>query len=543
MSASVNDLFDVAIVGYGPVGQALAIALAQHGHRVLVVERWPEPYALPRAVSYDHETARILQSLGVAEAASAVAVAAERYEWRNAAGRVLLAFDGLDRMALSGWPDRLGFCQPELERVLDARVRSFTPQVTVLQGWTVMALHDGGEHVTLQAQATGSAGEPAKEFAARYVVGCDGASSFVRAAMGSDYQDLGFSADWLVVDVQPNDPSRWSNALVQVCDPARPTTDVMGGPARRRLEFMRLPGETLADMNTAETAWRLLGPIGWHAGNATLERHAVYTFRGCLARTWRAGRVLLAGDAAHLTPPFAGQGLCAGLRDAMALAWRLDLVLRGRARADLLDSYGEERAVHARRFIDFAIELGNVICVLDPAAAAGRDAFMLGEGANVEAKFPDAGLPASGLVRTGDAHAGALSMQARVGVDGRIGRFDDLVGGGFVLLGLDHDPAAALDASQRDFLGRLGVRAVGIGSGAAVDDVDGDYRRWFGQLGCRAVLTRPDFYLFGAGEARTLVEALQRCEPFSGPRQARSASRDVPSSRASADLSFTPSLR
>ena len=218
-----------------------------------------------------------------------------------------------------------------------------------------------------------------RELRARFAVGCDGANSFVRERIGSGWHDLGFQFDWLVVDVLPSDPA-WSGPLNwQLCDPARPTTLVSGGPGRRRWEFMRLPHESADELDGEDAAWRLLAPWGVHPGNAKLERHAVYSFRARWADRWRSGRALLAGDAAHLMPPFAGQGMCAGLRDAANLAWKLDLVLRGAAHEALLDSYASERAPHVSAMIELSVALGRVICVADPAEAAARDPRMSAE--------------------------------------------------------------------------------------------------------------------------------------------------------------------
>nr|WP_316745582.1 FAD-dependent monooxygenase [Streptomyces sp. MK7] len=165
--------------------------------------------------------------------------------------------------------------------------------------------------------------------------------------MRTSVTDLGFKYDWLVLDVMPRDRDRaWTPRNLQLCDPARPTTAVVGGPGRRRWEFMRLPGEPMAELQQAETAWKLLEPWDLHPDNATLERQTVYAFQARWADSWRDGRLLLAGDAAHQMPPFAGQGLCSGLRDAINLSWKLDLVLSGKADDSLLDTHTTERCQH-----------------------------------------------------------------------------------------------------------------------------------------------------------------------------------------------------
>ncbi|MFZ3117654.1 MAG: bifunctional 3-(3-hydroxy-phenyl)propionate/3-hydroxycinnamic acid hydroxylase [Variovorax sp.] len=508
------DLADVAIVGYGPVGQALALRLAQHGHRVVVVERWPALFGLPRAVGLDHEALRTLQALGIMAEFEPRTSLSKVYEWRNAAGEVLLAFPGLHEMGISGWSKGAGFSQPVLERILDERVRNeHAGQVRLMQGRAVVGLQERPGHVVLETRrGAGPEGEGQVErIAARYVVGCDGAGSFVRGALGTAMEDLAFAADWLVVDLQPRDASQCNDDLIQVCDPRRPTTMVSGGPGRCRFEFMMLEGERKEDFNNAAAAWSLLAPLGWNPSNAVLERHTVYTFRAAVAQTWRRGRLMIAGDAAHMTPPFAAQGLCAGLRDVASLAWRLDMVLRGRASEALLDGYSDERRVHARALVEFAVELGKIICLLDPVAAEARDR-QLREAREARKEEQD-GMPAprlgdSPLLRAGDPQAGSLSVQGRIRCFGRIGRFDDLIGNGFVLIGDGHDPASRLGSAQRAFLHELGIRNIGVGPSCSAQDVDGTYRRWFDTLQCSAVLVRPDFYVYGAGEADELVGAL-----------------------------------
>ena len=212
---------------------------------------------------------------------------------------------------------------------------------------------------------------------ARWLVGADGANSFVRETSGISRRDLGFQERWLVVDAEPHDMGALAHLPIasQRCDPARPTTIVQSGPRHRRWEFMLLPDEQPSDFDDPERVWSLLEP--WYRpADGPLTRSAVYEFRSMLADQMRKGHVLLVGDAAHLTPPFLGQGLCSGLRDAANVAWKLDLVLRGLASERLLDTIEAERQPQNEAMIRLAIELGKVLCQLDPQAAAERDAML-----------------------------------------------------------------------------------------------------------------------------------------------------------------------
>ncbi|MFN7150468.1 MAG: bifunctional 3-(3-hydroxy-phenyl)propionate/3-hydroxycinnamic acid hydroxylase, partial [Microthrixaceae bacterium] len=285
---------DVAIVGAGPVGLTLAVLLAQRGRSVVVLERFPEPYRLPRAVHFDDEVGRLLQSCGIGDQLRAVSEPAEVYEWRNGAGTTLLRF-GRIGTGPSGWPFSSMFCQPELEATIEARVDELA-SVEVRRGVTVGSLEQRDGVVELGCDG-------GRTVTARYVVGCDGANSTVRDLLGVDVDDRGFFYDWLIVDVHLDEPRVFDPINLQVCDPARPTTVVSGGPGRRRWEFMRLPAETVESLNDEERAWQLLEAWDVHPHNARIERHAVYTFQARVAQRWQVDRVLLAGDAAHLMPP------------------------------------------------------------------------------------------------------------------------------------------------------------------------------------------------------------------------------------------------
>lgn len=509
VSQRMRNDYDIAIVGYGPVGQTLAILLGQRGWTVAVFEKQPKAYPMPRAVHFDHEVARILQGAGLGGALSLLSEPADVYDWRNAAGETLLRIE-TNGPGPSGWPTANMFSQPHLEQQLDVRARGLAT-VSVNRGTEVTALEMEEEGVRLTiATADGS-----RSVRTRYVVGCDGANSFVRQQIGTTVTDLGFFFDWLIVDVVPHQPRLWDPINLQICDPARPTTVISGGPGRRRWEFMRLPGESIAELNTAETAWRLLAPWDLHPDNATLERHAVYTFQARWVDRWRDGRVLLAGDAAHQMPPFAGQGMCSGIRDAANLAWKLDLVLAGKADALILDSYASERSPHVRQMIDFSIELGKVICVADPSQAAVRDAAMIAAVRETGATppLPGPGL-GPGLLLADDPAAGHLFVQDEVRRGREVGRFDDVVGRGFTLLSPVANPAAALPADLARFFADVGGLAIHVGSDGDVQDLRGTYAKWFKLHGAEVVLQRPDYYVFGTArcldESASLVAKLRQ---------------------------------
>jgi hypothetical protein len=301
---------------------------------------------------------------------------------------------------------------------------------------------------------------------------------------------------------------------------------VSGGPGRRRWEFMRLPGESIEELNNEATAWRLLAPWEVRPDNARLERHTVYRFQARWVDGWRRGRVLLAGDAAHQMPPFAGQGMCAGARDAANLAWKLDLVLAGTAPESLLDSYEPERVQHVRLVIGASMELGKVICIADSDEAAARDRAMIAAAASGEQmRLPPAMPIGPGMTRDDDATAGQLFIQGRVRHAGATGLFDDVVGRGWILLAAAPEALTAVDGEARAFLSAIGGTAAALGAEVAdVADVDGTYRAWFAEHGVAAVLQRPDFYLFGsAPTAADVASLLAALREKLGARAARPA--------------------
>jgi len=515
MNASPNT--DVAIIGAGPVGTLLAILLGKCGKQVSLVERWPTIYDRPRAVTMDHEVARILATFGIdSDNDPAIAYHEELYYWKNADLEDLQIVDWKS-VSSSGWRVTYWFNQPELEaRLLD--IASTIESITLIRGWEAISIAQDNAGVSVDLQETQEIVGPngsRQSLRAKYLVGCDGANSSVREQLKIETIDKGYFFDWLILDMIPSEDYTVSPAQWQLCDPKRPTTLVPGGPGRRRWEFMVLPGESTDEIAKPESAWQLLEPWGLNPGNAELERSAVYRFQARWAKQWRVNRCLIAGDAAHLMPPFAGEGMCAGFRDAVALSWRLNAVVDGRLDDVVLDSYESERIHHAKHYIDFSQELGKIICITDPMEAAERDRSMKAE---LAARHHE---PITGdLVHLGEgvwcedtAGAGELSTQGVVEVNGKRDRFDQAVGQAWMVVGLDADPAAALSNEQLEKLKLLAGKTVVIGS-AEKDcdaiDVNGTYAAWLDEIDAKYFILRPDFYV--AATAKSAADVSKRFE-------------------------------
>ncbi|WP_084959875.1 bifunctional 3-(3-hydroxy-phenyl)propionate/3-hydroxycinnamic acid hydroxylase [Thermoactinospora rubra] len=480
----------VVIIGAGPTGLTAATLLGQYGVECLVFERWESIYPGPRAVALDDEVYRILARLGVRDEFAAISWPHRGLRLVDATLRVLAEFrrDGVGR---HGYPQGVMFDQPELEALLRRNLKQYGT-VTLRGGIEVNALaQDGsGVRVDVTDRATGRR----DSVRAAYVLGCDGANSVTRASIGAVMRDLKFTQHWLVVDVDTDaDLGQW-NGVHQVCDPVRPSTYMRLAKTRYRWEFRLAPGETADDYTEMTRLHPLISP--WTKGipveKLEIVRAAGYVSRAQVADRWRQGRVFLLGDAAHLTPPFIGQGMGAGLRDAMNLAWKLAGVLGGTLPETVLDTYQIERKSHARTLIGQARLLGTAMTAggglgnVIRHVVAPRLHLVPGLKQQVEHSQTPA-LRRSDLVVRPPLRrtlAGTLCPNTILD-DGR--RFDDVAAGRFTIV-----TATEPSTPQRAEIERCGAVLIAARPGS-------ELHRWLRKGRAHAVLVRPDGTVQRAG--------------------------------------------
>lgn len=488
--------FDVVIVGFGPAGATGANLLGGYGVRTLAIDRAHEVYEKPRAFALDHEIMRVLQNLGLADAILPHTAPFTPSEYYGADGQLIKRLGSIPPPYPLGWPPNMVFNQPPVEAALRRRAVEHAC-VEVELGTELIGLTQSADRVDLRLRdATGLT----RSVSARFAIGCDGASSTVRGLLDIAFEDLGFDEPWLVVDVLVDSitAAKLPQVSIQYCEPARPTTYLIGTPGHRRWEIMLLPGEDPRAMETQEQVWRLLAR--WLTPkDARIWRTASYRFHALVAREWRRGRVFLAGDAAHQQPPFIGQGMCQGVRDVANLAWKLRMALEGTAGDALLDTYAEERGAHVRRLTTAIKGIGRLICERDPAAARARDAKLLAEAGGEVRTQPRQHLipPLEGGFVASISHPanGTLFPQPTVRQADTAVLLDDIAGAGFrvILTGA----LAPATPEVNDLAARFGARVLCFDVAGGLQESGDVLARWFDKHACAAAIVRPDHYVYG----------------------------------------------
>jgi 3-(3-hydroxy-phenyl)propionate hydroxylase len=523
-----DKVWPVVVVGAGPNGLTTANLLARYGVDVLLIERNESTVQEPRAVSIDDESLRTMQAIGVVDAVVSRVVLGYGSDYFSAGGSCFLRVRPTAKEY--GYPRRNAFRQPVFEQQLRDYFCTHAVRETRSEVWFGTELIDfrkGSDAVdlVLRREDGGLA-----EVTTPYLVACDGGRSFVREKLGIKLSGSTFRERWLILDLEETrDHTRDTKVF---CDPARPCLSLPGPDGTRRFEFMLHDGETEPEVTSPDFANKLLKQHGEE--NTPLRRSRVYTFHARMADRWRDGRIFLVGDAAHLTPPFAGQGMNSGIRDAHNLAWKLAAVIQGRLGPRLLETYEQERRKHAWEMILLALRMGKVMMPRGLwSAFALQAAFRLlsvvppARAYFAEMKYKpkprfDAGFLMGGGKNGAAQLTGRLFPQPKVRFAGRDGLLDDFLGNGFALLSLPQTPPSLFDRLTAELwqplnLQRVAIRAPGDSTPApnglaVVVDVEGEFSRSVKTVPPGLALIRPDRYVAAYLPAENLEAGIREVD-------------------------------
>jgi 3-(3-hydroxy-phenyl)propionate hydroxylase len=509
MTGAEGDRVDVAVVGLGPCGLILTQLLAFEGLRVAAIDRSRLPIPYPRATHLDDETMRSFQTAGLAHLEKSFSLVGD-YNWYDAQWRLLMKMSMNRGRTEQGWQSDYMFHQPDFEAVLRGRAVSRDETRTYF-GWEAIELEQAGDELTLTLceassgqtqQVAGKThgkgardGAATRQVTASFVVGCDGANSFVRRALDCGQIDYGATHRSLIADILPFASSetlaggRFGRDSFIQAGIRNPLTYVAIVEPLLRFEEMLRPDDDTAAFDSVEHVHALLEP--WlQPDEYRILRADVYQWDALVAEHWQVGRVFLAGDAAHEMPPHLGQGMCSGVRDAMNLGWKLGRVVRGESSLELLETYESERRPHTTELVVQSAEMANHVEAVDPADMEPSD------GEATETAWPRPRLGPGIRADDDDAAAGRLSAQPTLETGEKL---DDVVGYRFALVA-DDGCLAGIGADTTRSLSELGVEVVGVSSGEAHD--------WLRDLDAAAVIVRPDRYVFGSARSSEELDAL-----------------------------------
>ncbi|WP_192553543.1 bifunctional 3-(3-hydroxy-phenyl)propionate/3-hydroxycinnamic acid hydroxylase [Pseudomonas sp. IzPS59] len=514
---------DVAIVGAGPVGLMIANYLGQCGVKVTLVEKLDSLIDYPRAIGLDDESLRTFQAVGLADAVLPHTTPWHAMRFLTPKGRCFA--DIQPKTDEFGWPRRNAFIQPLADRVLFDGLQRFD-NVKVLFNRELESFEQSDSAVVLNLKDQNGRGE---RLNARYLIGCDGGNSLVRRSLDISFEGKTAPNQWIVVDIA-NDPLGTPHVYL-CCDPVRPYVSAALPHGVRRFEFMVMPGETEAELSKPENMRKLLGKVLPNPDHIELIRSRVYTHNARLAGRFRQGRVLLAGDAAHIMPVWQGQGYNSGMRDASNLAWKLAMVIQGLAADSLLDSYEQERRDHAKAMIDLSVLAGHVLAPPKRWQGTLRDgvSWLLNYLPPVKRFFlemrfkPMPQYTKGALIAAQDSASpvGKMFIQPQVLTEaGERLLLDEVIGKHFAIIAWGCDPTWGLSAAQIEQWQALGTRFIQVlpdvqlkaasdaGKGVIrVGDSTGRIREWFAHGASSIALVRPDRFVAGLAIPQTVGQA------------------------------------
>jgi 3-(3-hydroxy-phenyl)propionate hydroxylase len=496
----MNTDYEVIIVGYGPVGVTAANLLGGMGVRVAVIEKEPSIYARARAISTDDEVLRIWQRIGLAERLKQDVLTGRPIDFVDARGRSFLSLAPADRG--NGHPPQAFIYQPALEQVLRDGVRRY-PNVEQFLGHecTAVGQDSGGVTVTVRDLGDGSV----HILRSAYLIAADGGASPIRTGLGVGFEGHTYQDRWVVIDTKVRRGWDTVDRLRFHCDPARPAVDCPTPLGHHRWEFPVLAGEDEKALVSHDYIWRLLSRYGRSPDEVEILRAVVYKHHVRFAERWRIGRIFLAGDAAHAMPPWIGEGMASGVRDAGNLCWKLAGVVRGELPADVLDSYETERKPHVRAMTKQAVRFGRIITERRPARTILRNVGfrLIGRVGPVHAHFremkwfPDP-RHRRGLLAPGGPAVGRHLPQPWVSTEsGERVRLDDVLGGRWFLLHIG--PARPWPAWVGGSVARLRVTPAGSAPApGTIVDADNVLIPWMRRHRATVLAVRPDIVVYAA---------------------------------------------
>lgn len=524
---AVQQSAQVAIVGAGPVGLMMANYLGQMGVEVLVVEKLDKLIDYPRAIGIDDEALRAMQSVGLVENVLPHTTPWHAMRFLTPKGR---CFADIQPMTDEfGWSRRNAFIQPQVDAVMYEGLSRF-PNVRVLFSRELEAFSQNGDSVTINLQGPEGQRETVK---ADWLVACDGGASVVRRTLNVPFEGKTAPNKWIVIDIA-NDPLSTPHIYL-CCDPVRPYVSAALPHGVRRFEFMVMPGETEEQLSEPHNMRQLLSKVLPNPDHVELIRQRVYTHNARIAERFRVDRVLLAGDAAHIMPVWQGQGYNSGMRDAFNLAWKLALVVNGKAGERLLDTYQQERRDHAKAMIDLSVTAGNVLAPAKRWHGNVRDgiSWLLNYIPPVKRYFLEMRFKPMPQYREGalvmdasvkNTPVGKMFIQPKVTREsGEVTLLDDVIGANFAIIGWGCNPLWGMSEQQIARWRALGTQFIQVVPDVQIhtpqDNVEGVIRlgdtqnrlkTWFAAQDASLAVIRPDRFVAALAIPQTLGNQLNQ---------------------------------